>query len=782
MLCMSMRYPKIVHTTPVLCVDVVVLSAYPLVHDCDVMHYPIAYVLSDLFKQVPMCVVAPGKQPRTKSELALSTSSGHIIHLMPGDHLYDPASFNIVLVWNGVNHYIPSFLMHHKAILQFRCSIISKLLSNATELFSEIESDLDDSKDEDLIETFHELRDTTIMSQHLLSTRGMESAPTPSSTCGPDPRDYSKHLTRKTPLPHHPQPLIAFAMSHSLDPDSALKKEHPTPVMPPPPPPEDIKSEDFNIQPSTFESDTVRCVKTAGQVAPGKLLPSKQQLLVSIPLPLDPVQGHPPANPDSAGAKRFRENPVKPTPASELVEIVQSLPYDGSRIAQKTSTEDDGSGRIAHEGIISEKVQKKVTSKKEEKDKVKALKKKMLGSRRKSPRVKIPKLDLSKGIHAGVKETLKKKERSAVESIAKNVISAVTEETDIPEPEEDSTHMEPSASSSSSSQASQRHRQRSILEMYAQAASRIPRKQKPSASQGSASQDPDIEVLPGPPPVSRVSAAPPAQRRIAQSSQPAPPAQRRIAQSSQLVAPPQLVHAPPWSQIAQSSQKSQQHSAPPPQCRIVQSSQKHSAPSQLVAPPQLVHAPPQSRITQSSQKSSQDSGPILRCTVCPYSTKRKESLNDHMRMHSGEKLKCDFCEKDYFSKKSLKNHIKFNHMKIDRCSCTVVGCTWSGKDYGLRTVHLYEEHGIGPAPVCDHPDCRGRGHFSNFHTLERHRETFHKPKDLQCPHCERKYKDSETLLNHVGVVHKGKPALQCEVCGGIYGSKKSLSVQTSQEH
>ncbi|MCG8625497.1 MAG: hypothetical protein MJE68_26305, partial [Proteobacteria bacterium] len=327
-------------------------------------------------------------------------------------------------------------------------------------------------------------------------------------------------------------------------------------------------------------------------MAPGKLLPSKQQLLVSIPYPLDPVQGHPPAKPDSAGAKRFREDPVKPTPASELVEIVQSLPYDGSRIAQKTSTEDDGSGRIAHEGIISEKVQKKVTSKKEEKDKVRALKKRMLGSRRKSPRVKIPKLDLSKGIHAGVKETLKKKERSAVESIAKNVISAVTEETDIPEPEKDSTHMEPSASSSSSSQASQRHRQRSILEMYAQAASRIPRKQKPSASQGSASQDPDIEVLPGPPPVSRVSAA--------------PPAQCRIAQSSQLVAPPQLVHAPPWSQIA-----------------------------------------------QSSQKSSQDSGPILRCTVCPYSTKRKESLNDHMRMHSGEKLKCDFCEKDYFSKKSL---------------------------------------------------------------------------------------------------------------------------------
>ena len=54
-----------------------------------------------------------------------------------------------------------------------------------------------------------------------------------------------------------------------------------------------------------------------------------------------------------------------------------------------------------------------------------------------------------------------------------------------------------------------------------------------------------------------------------------------------------------------------------------------------------------------------------------------------------------------------------------------------------RIVHLYEEHGIGPAPVCNLPDCRDRGHFSNYRTLERHRETFHKTAELQCPYCEK---------------------------------------------
>ena len=170
-----------------------------------------------------MCVVGPGKQPKTFSERVLSTSSGHIIHLMPGDHLYDPSSFQIVIVWNGVNHYIPSYLVHHSSILEYKCSLITQLLGSATELFGQIESDLDESGDEVLIEKFHSLRDNTVQSKHLLNIRGLESTHFPPSTCGPDSRDTVSHLTRKTPLPKDPQPLIKYALQHSLDPDSVKK-------------------------------------------------------------------------------------------------------------------------------------------------------------------------------------------------------------------------------------------------------------------------------------------------------------------------------------------------------------------------------------------------------------------------------------------------------------------------------------------------------------------------------------------------------------------------------
>ena len=295
-----------------------------------------------------MCVVAPGKQPLTESERVLSTSSGHIIHLMPGDNHYDPSSFCVVIAWNGLNHYIPTYIMRHNSILQHRCSVISKLLSTATDLFGDIESDLDESQDNKLIEQFHSLRDQTVQANHLLAVRGLEHPKLPTSTAGPHPNDVSSHLTRKTPLPVHPEPLIAHALQHPLDPDSALCRQHPTPYMQPPP--QELKREDFQIDPADFTTDKPRCVKVAGQVAPGKLSYLKQRLLISIPYPLDPAKGYPPADPKSIGAKKFREEcPVEAAGQAELTKIVQDLPV--SKIVSTSSQEVAESSRITQESV-----------------------------------------------------------------------------------------------------------------------------------------------------------------------------------------------------------------------------------------------------------------------------------------------------------------------------------------------------------------------------------------------------------------------------------------------
>ena len=145
-------------------------------------------------------------------------------------------------------------MMKHSSILQHKCSVINRLLSTATDLFSDIESDLDESKDEDLIEQFHNLRDQTIQASHLLTLKGLEHPKLPKSVCGPDPNDVKSHLTRKTPLPLHPEPLILHALQHPLDLESAVSRAHPTPYMQPPPSSKDIKQEDFDINPEDYKT------------------------------------------------------------------------------------------------------------------------------------------------------------------------------------------------------------------------------------------------------------------------------------------------------------------------------------------------------------------------------------------------------------------------------------------------------------------------------------------------------------------------------------------------
>ena len=361
--------------------------------------------------------------------------------------------------------------------------------------------------------------------------------------------------------------------------------------------------------------------------------------------------------------------------------------------------DDDDELRITRvEGLVSETIEditlEEDPEEEQEAKKLKALKRKYLGTR-KSPRVKVPRMDLSKGVSSA----LTRKEKSTVEYLSKSIMENIKKSQPVT-----GTRRRDQSSASSSSQSSS-GQQRSVLQMFAQAALGIKEKS------GKKTQPP--------------------------------------------VQPPQH------------SEKPVHH----PAHRITQPLPPQQITQRPVAVPR--------RITQADP----EKGTILRCTYCAYTTLRKESLNDHLRMHTGEKIKCPDCEKTYYSKKSFKNHFKIVHLQKHRCLCTEKGCSWSGKDYGNRKVHLYETHGIGDPPVCNHPDCRDRGHFSNFRTLERHRETFHKPKDLICPYpnCGRKYKEADNLSNHIAVHHQGQSAYQCEICGQFYVSKKTLE-QHKKDH
>ena len=160
-----------------------------------------------------------------------------------------------------------------------------------------------------------------------------------------------------------------------------------------------------------------------------------------------------------------------------------------------------------------------------QKEKFKSLKRKMLPSR-KSPRVKIPKLDLSKG----VKTALPQKQQSLVEALAKNIAKNLK----VPAAASKGNQEQPSSSSSSSSKLA--GKQRSVLEMYAQAAHRIAHPAQASDSQ---------RKQPAPP-----APRPPAPRPPPASGHPAAaaPAHHQGSQGLQLKQP-RITHDPPRWQI-----------------------------------------------------------------------------------------------------------------------------------------------------------------------------------------------------------------------------------------
>ena len=168
------------------------------------------------------------------------------------------------------------------------------------------------------------------------------------------------------------------------------------------------------------------------------------------------------------------------------------------------------------------------------------------------------------------------------------------------------------------------------------------------------------------------------------------------------------------------------------------------------------------------------------CNECDFDTDRKETFQMHMNKHLGITFVCQKCGKSYWSEKSLRNHNSITHERGgERCKCPEKGCEWKGKDYGMRKIHLFEQHNIGEPPACKYPECRKRPQFNTFRTLERHIKNFHQQKELVCPYCDKKYKDASYLGNHIGVTHKGEPAFQCEICGRFYTSKKSLASHRS---
>ena len=170
------------------------------------------------------------------------------------------------------------------------------------------------------------------------------------------------------------------------------------------------------------------------------------------------------------------------------------------------------------------------------------------------------------------------------------------------------------------------------------------------------------------------------------------------------------------------------------------------------------------------------------CQFCQYKTDRRQDFQNHSRTHEGVKIKCGHrgCRKSFWSNKSKRAHFKTVHMKKKRAQCHHVKCEYETNDYGCLTVHLYYEHGEGVEPKCPKQECKNRK-FTNYRTYQRHLQSYHKPRDEQCPLCLRWYKGEENLNQHINEFHNGEDIV-CDICGAKLSILASYKTHKSNMH
>ena len=182
-----------------------------------------------------MILVCPGKSPVTVQEKAMAQTSGHSIHLLPGDFQYDNPDFMVVIASNGYRHYTPTQFCQSKALVNWKLSLIGRHLTAAMDIFNVIE---DDMLDKNLVSCFDELKININDCKQLLGSAQKGTTATipdlhldpsvPTSASRVFPQDFEPApLIRRNIALDSGLPTTSSASSTSCPIKSAGQKAHP---------------------------------------------------------------------------------------------------------------------------------------------------------------------------------------------------------------------------------------------------------------------------------------------------------------------------------------------------------------------------------------------------------------------------------------------------------------------------------------------------------------------------------------------------------------------------
>ena len=172
------------------------------------------------------------------------------------------------------------------------------------------------------------------------------------------------------------------------------------------------------------------------------------------------------------------------------------------------------------------------------------------------------------------------------------------------------------------------------------------------------------------------------------------------------------------------------------------------------------------------QSLSDLTNPVL-CPICNEHIATKYQLTSHFEQHHSEQgltCCCECLELVPKGNNRLRQHIlKTHHTAAVSLVCPDCGLKCAGNVQ--FQIHMAIKHSSEKSYMCQH--C-GIG-FAHSKRLQVHLRRNHQPRDLQCPHCDKKFETRDQAIRHL-VVHTGLKPYKCVQCQ--YSSYRQCNVMS----